>query len=69
MESRFPHAFASTDHSCRRFTVEDSLCSLAYRSFFQDYLCAQKADWQIYEEDLALAEMVEPRGFDSALWS
>jgi hypothetical protein len=33
MESRFPHAFASTDHSCRRFTVEDSLCSLAYRSF------------------------------------
>lgn len=33
MESRFPHVLASTDRSSRRFTIEDSLCSLAYRSF------------------------------------
>jgi len=34
---------------------------------FQNYFRAQKPDWQLYEEDLALAEMVEPLGFDS-LW-
>jgi alkanesulfonate monooxygenase SsuD/methylene tetrahydromethanopterin reductase-like flavin-dependent oxidoreductase (luciferase family) len=34
---------------------------------FQNYFRAEKPDWQIYEEDLALAEMVEPLGFDS-LW-
>jgi hypothetical protein len=33
MESRFPHALTSTDRSGRRFTMQDSLCSLAYRSF------------------------------------
>lgn len=33
MESRFPHALASTDCSSRRFTMEDSWCSMAYRSF------------------------------------
>jgi alkanesulfonate monooxygenase SsuD/methylene tetrahydromethanopterin reductase-like flavin-dependent oxidoreductase (luciferase family) len=35
--------------------------------FFQNYFRAQKADWEIYQEDLALAEMVEPLGFDS-IW-
>lgn len=34
---------------------------------FQNYFRAEKADWQLYSEDLALAEMVEPLGFDS-LW-
>ena len=34
---------------------------------FQNYFRAEKPDWQLYEEDLALAEMVEPLGFDS-LW-
>lgn len=67
MESRFSHALA-TNRSSRRFTMEDSLCGFV-SIILLDYLRAQKADWQIYEEDLALAEMVEPRGFDSALWS
>ncbi len=35
--------------------------------FFQNYFRAQKPDWEIYREDLALAEMVEPLGFDS-IW-
>jgi alkanesulfonate monooxygenase SsuD/methylene tetrahydromethanopterin reductase-like flavin-dependent oxidoreductase (luciferase family) len=35
--------------------------------FFQNYFRAQKADWEIYQEDMALAEMVEPLGFDS-IW-
>jgi alkanesulfonate monooxygenase SsuD/methylene tetrahydromethanopterin reductase-like flavin-dependent oxidoreductase (luciferase family) len=35
--------------------------------FFQNYFRAQKPDWEIYQEDLALAEMVEPLGFDS-IW-
>jgi alkanesulfonate monooxygenase SsuD/methylene tetrahydromethanopterin reductase-like flavin-dependent oxidoreductase (luciferase family) len=35
--------------------------------FFQNYFRAQKQDWEIYQEDLALAEMVEPLGFDS-IW-
>src|SRR5262249_39665558 len=34
---------------------------------FQNYFRAPKPDWQLYEEDLALAEMVERLGFDS-LW-
>ncbi|HUA34450.1 MAG TPA: LLM class flavin-dependent oxidoreductase [Candidatus Binataceae bacterium] len=34
---------------------------------FQNYFRGEKPDWQIYEEDLALADMVEPLGFDS-LW-
>jgi hypothetical protein len=68
MESRFPHALASTDRSSRRFTMEDSLCGFV-SIILLDYLRPQIADCQIYEEDLALAEMVEPRGFDSALRS
>jgi len=37
-------------------------------SFFcQNYFRAQKPDWEIYREDLALADMVEPLGFDS-IW-
>ena len=36
---------------------------------FQNYFRAEKPDWQIYEEDLAFAEMVEPLGFDPALRS
>ena len=35
---------------------------------FQNYFREEKPDWQIYEEDLALAEMVEPLGFDS-IWA
>ena len=35
--------------------------------FFQNYFRAQKPDWQIYDEDMALADMVEPLGFDS-IW-
>lgn len=38
-------------------------------SFFcQNYFRAQKPDHDIYREDLALAEMVEPLGFDS-IWA
>jgi alkanesulfonate monooxygenase SsuD/methylene tetrahydromethanopterin reductase-like flavin-dependent oxidoreductase (luciferase family) len=38
-------------------------------SFFcQNYFRAEKPDWQIYREDLALADMVEPLGFDS-IWA
>jgi alkanesulfonate monooxygenase SsuD/methylene tetrahydromethanopterin reductase-like flavin-dependent oxidoreductase (luciferase family) len=37
-------------------------------SFFcQNYFREQKPDWEIYREDLALADMVEPLGFDS-IW-
>ncbi|MBV8360855.1 MAG: LLM class flavin-dependent oxidoreductase, partial [Deltaproteobacteria bacterium] len=37
-------------------------------SFFcQNYFRAEKPDWQIYREDLELADMVEPLGFDS-IW-
>ncbi|MDO8434382.1 MAG: LLM class flavin-dependent oxidoreductase [Candidatus Binatus sp.] len=35
--------------------------------FFQNYFRAEKPDWEIYREDLELAEMVEPLGFDS-IW-
>jgi alkanesulfonate monooxygenase SsuD/methylene tetrahydromethanopterin reductase-like flavin-dependent oxidoreductase (luciferase family) len=35
--------------------------------FFQNYFRAEKPDWEIYREDLALADMVEPLGFDS-IW-
>src|SRR5947208_1269514 len=34
---------------------------------FQNYFREEKPDWQLYEEDLALADMVEPLGFDS-IW-
>jgi alkanesulfonate monooxygenase SsuD/methylene tetrahydromethanopterin reductase-like flavin-dependent oxidoreductase (luciferase family) len=38
-------------------------------SFFcQNYFRAEKPDWQIYREDLELADMVEPLGFDS-IWA
>src|SRR5216684_8744448 len=38
-------------------------------SFFcQNYFRAQKPDWEIYREDLTLADMVEPLGFDS-IWA
>src|ERR1700674_1065615 len=37
-------------------------------SFFcQNYFRAQKPDWQVYQDDLTLADMVEPLGFDS-IW-
>lgn len=37
-------------------------------SFFcQNFFREQKPDWEIYKEDLALADMVEPLGFDS-IW-
>jgi alkanesulfonate monooxygenase SsuD/methylene tetrahydromethanopterin reductase-like flavin-dependent oxidoreductase (luciferase family) len=37
-------------------------------SFFcQNYFRSEKADWEIYREDLKLADMVEPLGFDS-IW-
>jgi len=35
--------------------------------FFQNYFRAQKPDWQVYQDDLTLADMVEPLGFDS-IW-
>ncbi len=35
--------------------------------FFQNFFRAQKPDWEIYREDLTLADMVEPLGFDS-IW-
>ncbi|HVA68124.1 MAG TPA: LLM class flavin-dependent oxidoreductase [Candidatus Binataceae bacterium] len=35
--------------------------------FFQNYFRAQKPDWEIYREDMTLADMVEPLGFDS-IW-
>src|SRR6266851_332879 len=35
--------------------------------FFQNYFREQKPDSEIYQEDLALAEMAEPLGFDS-IW-
>ncbi len=35
--------------------------------FFQNYFRAQKPDWEVYQEDLKLADMVEPLGFDS-IW-
>jgi len=35
-------------------------------SFFcQNYFRSQKPDWQVYQDDLSLADMVEPLGFDS----
>ncbi|HXD89814.1 MAG TPA: LLM class flavin-dependent oxidoreductase [Candidatus Binataceae bacterium] len=37
-------------------------------SFFcQNYFRAEKPDWEVYREDLRLADMVEPLGFDS-IW-
>src|SRR5216684_542887 len=37
-------------------------------SFFcQNYFRAEKPDWEVYREDLKLADMVEPLGFDS-IW-
>jgi alkanesulfonate monooxygenase SsuD/methylene tetrahydromethanopterin reductase-like flavin-dependent oxidoreductase (luciferase family) len=37
-------------------------------SFFcQNFFRSQKPDWEIYREDLTLADMVEPLGFDS-IW-
>jgi alkanesulfonate monooxygenase SsuD/methylene tetrahydromethanopterin reductase-like flavin-dependent oxidoreductase (luciferase family) len=35
--------------------------------FFQNYFRSQKPDWQVYQDDLTLADMVEPLGFDS-IW-
>src|SRR5271154_6886167 len=74
-----PSAYVDADRLDRKFvpgpvpsrqtikSQEDRCMKVGVSFFCQNYFRAQKPDHELYREDLKLADMVEPLGFDS-IW-